>query len=168
MEEFSRGFDIRILQVSISLGTKFQRNQLGRFRAPASLWKGVDVSAISSVQTVWWDVSACICWRDAFFFGQRRTSERKLCAWKLRTTISKRSSRLWRGTKHVLALPALGQGVWGSAFNESPNQAPRPWSWPKQLHVPGPTEFAHSKISGNIMPIVIFEHMAPSSCVRTK
>ena len=33
---------------------------------------------------------------------------------------------------------------------------------------PGPTEFAHSKISGNIMPIVIFEHMAPSSCVRTK
>ena len=25
---------------------------------------------------------------------------------------------------------------------------------------PGPTEFAHSKISGNIMPIVIFEHMA--------
>ena len=52
VEEFSRGFDIRILQVSISLGTKFQRNRLGRFRAPASLRKGVDVSAISSVQTV--------------------------------------------------------------------------------------------------------------------
>ena len=33
---------------------------------------------------------------------------------------------------------------------------------------PGPTEFAHFKISGNIAPIVIFEHTAPSSCVRTK
>ena len=31
-----------------------------------------------------------------------------------------------------------------------------------------PPEFAHFKISGNIMPIVIFGHMAPSSCVRTK
>ena len=33
---------------------------------------------------------------------------------------------------------------------------------------PGPTEFAHFKISGNIMPIVIFGHMVPLSCVRTK
>ena len=33
---------------------------------------------------------------------------------------------------------------------------------------PRPTEFAHSKISGNIMLIVSFEHMASSSCVRTK
>ena len=33
---------------------------------------------------------------------------------------------------------------------------------------PGSTEFAHFKISGNIMPIVIFGRMAPSSCVRTK
>ena len=30
------------------------------------------------------------------------------------------------------------------------------------------TEFANFKISGNIMLIVIFGHMAPSSCVRTK
>ena len=52
MEEFLTGFNIRNLQVSISLGTKFQRNRLGRFRAPAGLWKGVDVSAISSVQIV--------------------------------------------------------------------------------------------------------------------
>ena len=29
MEEFSRGFGIRILLVSISLGTKFQQNRLG-------------------------------------------------------------------------------------------------------------------------------------------
>ena len=33
---------------------------------------------------------------------------------------------------------------------------------------PGPTEFAHFKISGNVMPIGIFRHMDPSSCVRTK
>ena len=33
---------------------------------------------------------------------------------------------------------------------------------------PGPTEFAHSKIPGNIMLIVIFEHISPSSCVRNK
>ena len=39
---------------------------------------------------------------------------------------------------------------------------------PKQQHVPRLTEFAHFKISGNIMPIVIFGRMAPSSCVRTK
>ena len=51
-EEFLRGFDIRILRVSISLGTKFQRNRLGRFWAPASLRKGVVISAISSVQNV--------------------------------------------------------------------------------------------------------------------
>ena len=33
---------------------------------------------------------------------------------------------------------------------------------------PGLTEFAHFKISGNIMLIVIFGPTAPSSCVRTK
>ena len=33
---------------------------------------------------------------------------------------------------------------------------------------PGPTEFAHFNFFGNIMPIVIFGRMAPSSCVRTK
>ena len=85
MEEFSRGFDIRILQVSISLGTKFQRNRLGRFRASASLQKGVDVSLSNPFRAncMMRLVSACLCWRDAFFFfffGQRRTSERKLCA----------------------------------------------------------------------------------------
>ena len=51
-EEFLRGFDIRILRVSISLGTKFQRNRLGRIWAQAGLRKGVIVSAISSVQNV--------------------------------------------------------------------------------------------------------------------
>ena len=112
-------------------------------------------------------VSACFCWRDAFFC-QRTTSARKRCAWKLRTTISKPSSRLWRGTKHVFALPVLGQGVSGSASNESPNQVPWPWSWQSNCTSPGPTEFANFKISGNIMLIVIFGHMAPSSCVRTK
>ena len=112
-------------------------------------------------------VSVClICWPDAFFFVQRRTAL-KLCAWKLRTAISKPSSRLWRWKKHALALQSLGQGVWGSAFNDSQNQVPRAWSW-HSCTSPGPTEFAHSKISGNIMPIVISEHMAPSSCVRTK
>ena len=105
-----------------------------------------------------------LAWR---FFCQRTTSARKRCAWKLRTTISKPSSRLWRGTKHVFALPALGQGVSGSAFNESPNQAPWPWSWQSNCTSPGPTEFANCKISG-IMLIVIFGHMSPSSCVRTK
>ena len=51
-EEFSGGFDIWILRVSISLGTKFQRNRLGRIWAQAGLRKGVSVSAISSVQNV--------------------------------------------------------------------------------------------------------------------
>ena len=51
-EEFSRGFDIRILRVSISLGTKFQRNRLGCIWAQAGLRNGVGVSAISSVQNV--------------------------------------------------------------------------------------------------------------------
>ena len=48
---------IRILRVSVSLGTKFQRNRLGRIWAQAGLRKGVVVSAISSVQNVWWDWS---------------------------------------------------------------------------------------------------------------
>ena len=51
-EEFLRGFDIRILRISISLGTKMQRNRLGRIWAQAGLRKGVVVSAISSVQNV--------------------------------------------------------------------------------------------------------------------
>ena len=51
-EEFSRGFDIRILRVSISQGTKFQRNRLGRIWAQAGFRKGVVVSAISSMQNV--------------------------------------------------------------------------------------------------------------------
>ena len=53
VEETLRNFDFRILRVSISLGTKFQRNRLGLIRAQAGLRKGVDSSAISSVQTVW-------------------------------------------------------------------------------------------------------------------
>ena len=81
MEEFSRGFNIRILQVSISLGTKFQRNRLGRFRAPASLRKGVDVSAISSVQNSMMRlVSACLCWHDAFSFKFFFWSANNFCA----------------------------------------------------------------------------------------
>ena len=48
----------------------------------------------------------------------------------------------------------------------SRNQAPRPVKLTKQLHVPRTR--AHFKISVDIMPIVIFEHIAPSSCVRTK
>ena len=51
-EEFLRGFDIRILRVSISLGTKFQRNRLGNIWAVAGLREGVVVSTISSVQNV--------------------------------------------------------------------------------------------------------------------
>ena len=46
-------FDFRILRVSISQGTKFQRNWLVLIRAQAGLRKEVDASAISSVQTVW-------------------------------------------------------------------------------------------------------------------
>ena len=52
VEEFSRGFDIRILWVSISLGIKFQRNRLGHIWAQAGLREGVDISAISSMQNV--------------------------------------------------------------------------------------------------------------------
>ena len=51
-EEFSRGFNIGILRVSISLGTKVQRNRLGCIWAQAGLRKGVGVSAILSVQNV--------------------------------------------------------------------------------------------------------------------
>ena len=46
-------FDFRIIRVSISLGTKFQRNRLVLIRAHAGLRKGVVASAISSMQTVW-------------------------------------------------------------------------------------------------------------------
>ena len=41
----------------------------------------------------------------------------------------------------------------------------QPWVGGKHL---GPTDFAYFKRSGNITPIVIFEHTTPSSCVRTK
>ena len=111
-----------------------------------------------------------LAWRFFFFFFfcLRTTSARKLRAWKLRTTISKPNSRLWRETKHVFALQALGQGVRGSAFNESPNQAPQPWSWPKQLHVSRTHGVRPFQISGDVMPILIFGHMAPPSCVRKK
>ena len=73
-EEFLRGFDIRILRVSISLGTKFQRNRLGRFWAPASLRKGVVISAISSVQNVWWDWSRLAYAGVTLFFNSSRPS----------------------------------------------------------------------------------------------
>ena len=53
VEEPSGGCDFRILRVSISLGTKFQRIRLRRIEARTCLRKGVDVSAISSMQTVW-------------------------------------------------------------------------------------------------------------------
>ena len=53
VEETLGNFDFRILRVSISLGTKFQRNRLVLIRAQASLRKGVVASAISSMQTVW-------------------------------------------------------------------------------------------------------------------
>ena len=53
VEEPSGGCDFRILRVSISLGTKFQQIRLRRIEARACLRKGVDVSAISSMQTVW-------------------------------------------------------------------------------------------------------------------
>ena len=53
VEEPSGGCDFRILRVSISLGTKFQQIRLRRIEVRACLRKGVDVSAISSLQTVW-------------------------------------------------------------------------------------------------------------------
>ena len=53
VEEPSGGCDFRILRVSISLGTKFQQIRLRRIEARTCLRKGVDVSAISSMQTVW-------------------------------------------------------------------------------------------------------------------
>ena len=53
VEETLGNFDFRILRVSISLGTKFQRNRLVLIRAQAGLRKGVGASAISSMQTVW-------------------------------------------------------------------------------------------------------------------
>ena len=49
VEETLGNFDFRILRVSISLGTKFQRNRLVLIRAQASLRKGVVASAISSI-----------------------------------------------------------------------------------------------------------------------
>ena len=52
-EETLGNFNFRILRVSISLGTKFQRNQLVLIRAQAGFQKGVDSSAIFSVRTVW-------------------------------------------------------------------------------------------------------------------
>ena len=50
------------------------------------------------------------------------------------------------------------------------NQAHDPEVNQSNCTSPRPTEFAHSKISGNTMPImiIIFEYMAPSSCFRTK
>ena len=54
VEETLGNFDFRILRVSVSLGTKFQRNRLVLIRAQAGLRKGVVASAISSMQTVWW------------------------------------------------------------------------------------------------------------------
>ena len=114
VEEISRGFDIRIPQVSISLGTKFQQNWLGRFRAPASLRKGVDVSAISSVQTLWWDWSrlayAGVTLFFFFFWSAKNFCAKTVYMKALRHNFkTKKSSRLLRGTKHALALPALAK-----------------------------------------------------------
>ena len=53
VEETLGNFDFRILRVSISLGTKFQRNRLVLIRAQAGMRRGVVASAISSMQTVW-------------------------------------------------------------------------------------------------------------------
>ena len=53
VEEASGGCDFPISPVSISLGTKFQRIRLRQIEARVCLRKGVDVSAISSMQTVW-------------------------------------------------------------------------------------------------------------------
>ena len=79
------------------------------------------------------------------------------------------------GTIDALAFLMFGQGVWGSAFNQSLNQK---YDGPEVDHdstltrwkaaTPGLMEFAHFNSSGNTAPIVIFEHTAPSSCVRIK
>ena len=62
-----------------------------------------------------------------FFFGQCRTSSaQKLCECLAKFLLNP-SSKLCRGRIDALALLALGKGVWGSAFNQSLNQIPRPW-----------------------------------------
>ena len=109
-----------------------------------------------------------LAWRFFFFFCQRTTSARKLCAWKLRTAISKPSSRLWRGTKSVFSLPALGREFEDRPSTSLQTKHHDPEVDQSNWTSPGLTEFAHFKISSNIMLIVIFGHMAPSSCVRTK
>ena len=113
VEETLGNFDFRILRVSISLGTKFQRNWPVLIRAQAGLRKGVDASAISSVQTVWWGRSRLILAWHSFL------ASAELLRWRLRTKNGKPSDRLCRRTTHVLGLPLVGQQVQGLAFNGS-------------------------------------------------
>ena len=85
VEETLGNFDFRILRLSISLGTKFQRNRLVLIRAQAGLRKGVVASAISSMQTVWWGRSRLAYPGVTLFFGQRRTSVLKASHKKWKT-----------------------------------------------------------------------------------
>ena len=172
MEEFSRGFDIRILQVSISLGTKFQRNRLGRFWAPASLRKGVDVSAISSVQTVWWDWSwlAFAGVTPPFFFLSANNFCAETVCMKASHHNFKTKQQAVEGDETCVCFASFGPRSLriGLQRVSKPSTTTLKLTKATQCTSPGPTEFAHFKISSNIMPIVIFGHMAPSSCVWTK
>ena len=114
VEETLGNFDFRILRVSISLGTKFQRNRLVLIRAQAGLRKGVVASAISSMQTVWWGRS-----RLAYPGVTLFSASAELLRWRLRTRNGKPSDRLCRRTTHALGLPSVGQQVQGLAFNGS-------------------------------------------------
>ena len=122
-------------------------------------------------------VSACLCWRDAFFFGHRRTS---ICA-ETESVCMKASHRNFKTKQQAVGRrnKRLLCQLWAkhfedrpAAFNDSPNQAPRldPEVEQSRCTYPGPRSLSIPKflVTSHIMPIVIFEHMAPSSCVRTK
>ena len=113
-------------------------------------------------------VSACSCWRDAFFFVSEQLL-RGNCVHESFTPQFQNQAAGRGGGRNMCLLCQLC----AKEFEDRPSTSLQtkhhgPEVDQSNCTSPGPTEFAHFKISGNIMPIVIFGHMAPSSCVRTK
>ena len=113
-------------------------------------------------------VSACSCWCDAFFFVSEQLL-RGNCVHESFAPHFQNQAAGCGGGRNMCLLCQL----WAKEFEDRPSTSLQskhhdPEVDQSNCTSPAPTELAHFKVSGNIMPIVIFGHMDPSSCVRTK
>ena len=122
-------------------------------------------------------VSACLCWRDTFFFlfSAELLDLRRNCE-KASHHNFKSKQQAVQGDKRCACFASVGPRSLriGLQRVSQPNTTTQKLTTTRSIlsqwkaAVTGPTKFTHFKSSGKITPIVIFERTAPSSCVRNK